>query len=74
MTHAEPGGRRRLVRAARVPPGLLPLCGEGSQLVRPYAWGAEAGQGPADHDARRRELAESVRRLNAWSSGGGGRG
>ncbi|WP_088798111.1 MULTISPECIES: hypothetical protein [unclassified Streptomyces] len=61
-----------------MPPGLLPLCGEGSGLVRPYVdvrpyvTTAEARQRAAQA-ARRRELEESVRRLNTWSSGGGGR-
>ncbi|MEU9122959.1 hypothetical protein AB0C96_24365 [Streptomyces sp. NPDC048506] len=79
MTGAEPGDRRRLVRVPRVPPGLLLLCGEDRRLVRPYVRASEASgvpeawQGPADQGARRRELEESVRRLNTWSSGGGGR-
>ncbi|MGW8396835.1 hypothetical protein ACWGLP_09125 [Streptomyces lydicus] len=66
--------RRRLVRAHRVPPGLLPLCAEDGPLVRPYMPAPEADRRcPVDQDARRRELEESVRRLNTWSSGGGGR-
>ncbi|WP_148590292.1 hypothetical protein [Streptomyces sp. WAC01526] len=64
--------RRRLVRVGQVPPGLLPLCGADSGLVRPYVAAAEARQCAAQ-DARRRELEEAVRRLNTWSSGGGGR-
>ncbi|WP_030985405.1 hypothetical protein [Streptomyces sp. NRRL S-1813] len=64
--------RRRLVRVHGVPPGLLPLCGEGSGLVRPYVAAAKARQRAAQ-DTRRRELEEAVRRLNTWSSGGGGR-
>ncbi|MFI0218701.1 hypothetical protein [Streptomyces lydicus] len=69
-----PPARRRLVRAHRVPPGLLPLCGAGGHVVRPYANTAGGGRRPpVDQVARRRELEESVRRLNTWSSGGGGR-
>ncbi|KOG42719.1 hypothetical protein [Streptomyces decoyicus] len=64
--------RRRLVRVHGVPPGLLPLCGDGGGLVRPYVAAAEARQRAAQ-DTRRRELEEAVRRLNTWSSGGGGR-
>ncbi|WP_432003600.1 hypothetical protein [Streptomyces sioyaensis] len=44
-----------------------------SDLVRPYVPAAEARQRAAAQDTRRRELEESVRRLNTWSSGGGGR-
>ncbi|WP_143658970.1 hypothetical protein [Streptomyces platensis] len=67
--------RRRLVRVRRLPPELLPLCGEDGRLVRPYVRPAEAQRhpAPADQAARRRELEEAVRRLNTWSSGGGGR-
>lgn len=64
--------RRRLVRVRRVPPGLLPLCGTDSGLVRPHVPASQARLRAAQ-DARRRELEESVRRLNTWSSGGGGR-
>ncbi|RXS68657.1 hypothetical protein EST92_26495 [Streptomyces sp. TM32] len=64
---------RRLVRVRRVPPGLLPPGGADGDLVRPYVSAAEARQRAATQDARRRELEESVRRLNTWSSGGGGR-
>ncbi|WP_310728961.1 hypothetical protein [Streptomyces sp. N2A] len=64
---------RRLVHVRRVPPGLLLLCGEDSRLVRPYVGTQERWQSPPAHDVRRRELAERVRMLNAWSSGGCGR-
>ncbi|MEU5238659.1 hypothetical protein ACH4UR_27170 [Streptomyces lydicus] len=67
-----PPVRRRLVRAHRVPPGLLPLRGADVRPARPYAGAPEGGR-PVDQYARRRELEESVRRLNTWSSGGGGR-
>ncbi|MFF4607592.1 hypothetical protein ACFY12_33255 [Streptomyces sp. NPDC001339] len=68
--------RRRLVYVQRVPTGLLLSRGEDSRLVRPYvdvpeAW--QKWQNTADEDARRRELEERLRRLNGWSSGGGGR-
>lgn len=66
--------RRRLVCVPRVPPGLLPLGGEGNRLVRPYVHASQERQRPVDQGARRRELEEAVRTLNAWSSGGGGRG
>ncbi|WP_158795155.1 hypothetical protein [Streptomyces sp. NRRL S-337] len=65
---------RRLVHVRRVPPGLLLLCGEDSRLVRPYVGTQEPWQSPSAQDVRRRELAERVRMLNAWSSGGCGRG
>ncbi|MEV7467307.1 hypothetical protein AB0O20_12530 [Streptomyces kronopolitis] len=68
---AEPA-RRRLVQVRRVPPGLLPPCDEDGGFLRPYARGGEVWQSAAQQ-ARRRELEESVRRLNTWSSGGGGR-
>ncbi|MGW1837948.1 hypothetical protein [Streptomyces sp. NPDC002067] len=66
--------RRRLVRVPRVPPGLLPPGGEGGHLVRPYVLAAQERRRVTDQGARRRELEEAVRALNAWSSGGGGRG
>ncbi|MCX5450976.1 hypothetical protein GTW98_19645 [Streptomyces sp. SID8375] len=69
----EAPARRRLVRVRRLPPELLPLCDEDGRLVRPYVCPAEAARHPVDQDARRRELEEAVRRLNSWSSGGGGR-
>ncbi|MFI1500712.1 hypothetical protein [Streptomyces platensis] len=70
--------RRRLVCVRRLPPELLPLCGqENHQLVRPYvratARPSEQARPSADQATRRRELEEAVRRLNTWSSGGGGR-
>ncbi|MEW9519258.1 hypothetical protein [Streptomyces tubercidicus] len=67
--------RRRLVRVRRVPPELLPLCGQDGRLVRPYmrVRPSEQARPAADQAARRRELEEAVRRLNTWSSGGGGR-
>ncbi|MEU9488708.1 hypothetical protein AB0D83_34570 [Streptomyces decoyicus] len=67
--------RRRLVRVRRLPPELLPLCGEDGRLVRPNVLvrPSEQVRPPADQAARRRELGEAVRRLNTWSSGGGGR-
>ncbi|GAU68831.1 UmuC protein [Streptomyces sp. NBRC 110611] len=74
--------RRRLVYVQRVPTGLLLSRGEDSRLVRPYVAAMDVmnamdamdvWQSPADQDARRRELEERVRRLNGWSSGGGGR-
>ncbi|MGW7021897.1 hypothetical protein ACWGGS_21535 [Streptomyces decoyicus] len=67
--------RRRLVRVRRLPPELLPLCGEDGRLVRPYVpvRPSEQARPPADQAARRRELEEAVRTLNTWSSGGGGR-
>ncbi|MFC9242222.1 hypothetical protein ACFTZK_38070 [Streptomyces decoyicus] len=68
--------RRRLVRVRRLPPELLPLCGEDGRLVRLYVLvrpSEQARPPPADQAARRRELEEAVRRLNTWSSGGGGR-
>ncbi|BDM66725.1 hypothetical protein HEK616_02120 [Streptomyces nigrescens] len=68
-----PRAPRRLVHVRRVPPGLLLLCGEDSRLVRPYVRAPKACQSPPAHDVRRRELAERVRMLNAWSSGGCGR-
>ncbi|RXS65750.1 hypothetical protein EST54_17645 [Streptomyces sioyaensis] len=39
---------------------------------RPYVAAPQARQRAAQ-EARRRELEEAVRRLNTWSSGGGGR-
>ncbi|MFF9481298.1 hypothetical protein [Streptomyces sp. NPDC014733] len=60
-----------------MPPGLLPLLvlgDEGTGLVRPYVLAAQERQRLAKQRARRRELEEAVRALNAWSSGGGGRG
>ncbi|MFD9814569.1 hypothetical protein [Streptomyces sp. NPDC059080] len=66
--------RRRLVYALRVPPDLLPPGDEGNRLVRPYVLAAQERQSLAKQRARRRELEEAVRALNAWSSGGGGRG
>ncbi|MDT0459917.1 hypothetical protein RM550_30050 [Streptomyces sp. DSM 41527] len=66
------------MRVRRVPPALLPLCGQdGHYLVGPYVrpdlHPSERARSPADQAARRRELEEAVRRLNTWSSGGGGR-
>ncbi|MGW2391466.1 hypothetical protein ACWCYK_18465 [Streptomyces lydicamycinicus] len=74
----EAPARRRLVRVRRLPPELLSLCGEdGLHLVRPYVRASgrpsEEARHPGDQEARRRELEEAVRRLNTWSSGGGGR-
>ncbi|MGX1760514.1 hypothetical protein ACWIG5_26965 [Streptomyces lydicus] len=75
---SEHPARRRLVRVRRVPPELLPLCGrDGHYLVgphvRPGLHPSEWARPPMDQEARRRELEEAVRRLNTWSSGGGGR-
>ncbi|MFE7829405.1 hypothetical protein [Streptomyces nigrescens] len=67
----EAPARRRLVFLRRLPPELLPLCDEDGRLVRPYL--PASTRHPVDQDARRRELEEAVRRLNSWSSGGGGR-
>ncbi|MEU3712420.1 hypothetical protein [Streptomyces catenulae] len=56
-----------------MPPGLFLPGGEGDSLVRPYVLAAQERQRLAKQRARRRELEEAVRALNAWSSGGGGR-
>ncbi|MFE1171607.1 hypothetical protein [Streptomyces sp. NPDC058773] len=62
------------MRVRRLPPELLPLCRQdGLRLVRPYVRPPEEPRHPGDQAARRRELEEAVRRLNTWSSGGGGR-
>ncbi|WP_157879846.1 hypothetical protein [Streptomyces natalensis] len=62
-----PPPRRRLVHLRRVPSALRLMCGADARTVRPYVLTG------GEWDARRQELAEHVRRLNRWSSSGGGR-
>ncbi|MFG2139100.1 hypothetical protein [Streptomyces sp. NPDC048650] len=69
----EPMMRRRLVCVRRVPPALLLMCSADSRPVRPYVLSTEEWHERPEHTARREEMAEAVRRLNKWSSGGGGR-
>ncbi|MFI9051783.1 hypothetical protein [Streptomyces sp. NPDC053427] len=68
-----PPGRRRLVHVRRVPPALLVLCSADSRPVRPYVLTGDEWRELRARHAKREELAENVRRLNRWSSGGGGR-
>ncbi|MFJ9415382.1 MULTISPECIES: hypothetical protein [unclassified Streptomyces] len=68
-----PPGRRRLVCVRRVPPALLVMCSADSRLVRPYVLSDDEWRELRARHVRREELTENVRRLNRWSSGGGGR-
>ncbi|MEU9116077.1 hypothetical protein AB0D04_31000 [Streptomyces sp. NPDC048483] len=68
-----PATQRRLVRVRRVPPVLLVLCSADSRAVRPYVLSPDEWDALRARHARRAELTENVRRLNRWSSGGGGR-
>ncbi|WP_264483415.1 hypothetical protein [Streptomyces pinistramenti] len=42
-------------------------------MTKPHRDQPPKKHGDAPEEARREELAESVRKLNRWSSGGGGR-
>ncbi|MFF4950327.1 hypothetical protein ACWC2K_03870 [Streptomyces chattanoogensis] len=65
--------RRRLVCVRRVPSALHLMCSAETRIVRPYVLTAEEWAERQAIYARRAELSANVRRLNKWSSGGGGR-
>lgn len=68
-----PTRRRRLVCIRRVPSALHLMCSAETRIVRPYVLTAEEWAERQAIYARRAELSANVRRLNRWSSGGGGR-
>ncbi|KPC66116.1 hypothetical protein ADL29_06180 [Streptomyces chattanoogensis] len=65
--------RRHLVCVRRVPSALHLMCSADARAVRPYVLTPEEWAERRAVHARRAALAADVRRLNRWSSSGGGR-